>query len=297
LPEGLISIESYGMSGLKLQNITIPSTLKSIGFHGQDWCDYKGVNVYITDLAAWCNIDFQMYNGYAGNYCANPLSNKGSLYLNGELVSHLIVPEGTTAIKTLAFIGCTSIEKVTIPGSVTTIGSCAFRDCINLTDVDMQEGVRTIEHAAFSNTSIINLWLPNSIELIENGVFSGCKQLVSINIPDNLKELESTLFYGCNSLTTIIISSNSKLTTISNSQYSSSSGDTGSVFYGCTSLTEITLPVTLQYIGTYAFNGCSALININYLGTIEQWNAIEKASSYNATIASQLIVNCTNGSI
>lgn len=42
-------------------------------------------------------------------------------------------------------------------------------------------------------------------------------------------------------------------------------------FYGCSNLVSITLPSSLDGIGAYAFNGCSGLTTMNYLGTIEQW--------------------------
>lgn len=43
-----------------------------------------------------------------------------------------IIPEGTTCIEREAFLGCTSLERVTIPESVTMIGSMAFLKCSSL---------------------------------------------------------------------------------------------------------------------------------------------------------------------
>lgn len=40
-------------------------------------------------------------------------------------------------------------------------------------------------------------------------------------------------------------------------------------FKGCSSLVEITLPASLTSIGTYAFNGCSALTKVNGLGSTQ----------------------------
>lgn len=73
-------------------------------------------------------------------------------------------------------------------------------------------------------------------------------------------------------------------------------------FYGCASLTSIDLPDTLTSIGDSAFalggdydfaNSCYA--NINYAGTIEEWNAIEKLEGgwYDCTIT----ITCLDGDI
>ncbi len=87
----------------------------------------KLVNVYITDLAAWFNIDF-------AEGPANPLFHNnnykkdGNLYLNDVLIENLNnIPSAVTAIKSFALIGCTSIKHITIPASVTSIGYRTFR--------------------------------------------------------------------------------------------------------------------------------------------------------------------------
>ena len=48
-----------------------------------------------------------------------------------------------------------------------------------------------------------------------------------------------------------------------------------SAFKDCSSLTSITIPNSVTSIGYYAFEGCSSLTSVNYLGTIDQWVAID----------------------
>ena len=82
----------------------------------------------MTDLAAWCNIDFE-------NYSANPLFSAHNLYLNGELVKDLVIPNSVTSIGEWAFYGCSSLTSITIPNSVTSIGVDVFAYCDKLVDV------------------------------------------------------------------------------------------------------------------------------------------------------------------
>ena len=79
-------------------------------------------------MAAWCAIDF-------ANGSANPLSYAHNLYLNGELVIDLVIPDGVTSIGRNAFYSYDSLTSITIPDSVTSIGEEAFYGCTGLTSV------------------------------------------------------------------------------------------------------------------------------------------------------------------
>jgi hypothetical protein len=57
-------------------------------------------SVHITDLAAWCRISFDGRN-------ANPLYYAENLYLNGTLVTDLVIPNDITSIRNHAFQGYT----------------------------------------------------------------------------------------------------------------------------------------------------------------------------------------------
>jgi hypothetical protein len=84
--------------------------------------------VYITDLAAWCQIDF-----YDSN--SNPINYAKNLYLNEELVNNLIIPNEVTEIKPYAFYGAESIKTVTIHDGVNSVGNQAFSLCFYLSSI------------------------------------------------------------------------------------------------------------------------------------------------------------------
>ena len=84
--------------------------------------------VNISDVKAWCHIDF-------GKSDANPITKARRLYINGEEVKKLVIPNGTERIGRHAFDGCESLMSVVIPNSVKSIGENAFQDCINLYSV------------------------------------------------------------------------------------------------------------------------------------------------------------------
>lgn len=126
------SIGEWAFSGCsRLTSIAIPASVTKIDCTAFDSCtSLKGV--YITDIAAWCGILFKKPDKGSFHY---PLEYARNLYLNGTLVSELVIPDGVTSIGEHAFYRCKSLTSVVIPDSVTEIGEYAFESCTNLKTV------------------------------------------------------------------------------------------------------------------------------------------------------------------
>jgi len=183
--------------------------------------------VYITNLKAWCNILFKHEDSFGSS---NPLSNGADLYLNGEKVEKLVIPDGVTEIKSYAFYNCKSIKEVTIPSSATSIGRGTFSSCTSLASIEIPAGVTSIGYDAFSGCkSLASVEIGDSVTSMGGGVFAGCTSLVSIEIPAGVTSIGYEAFSSCTSLTSIEIPDS--VTSIGNY-----------AFYNCTGLEEITLP-------------------------------------------------------
>ena len=181
------SIGSYAFEySSDITSITIPNSITSFGSGAFYGCS-KLKEVHISDIAAWCRIDF------ASSY-ANPLYYAKNLYLNGELVTELVIPEGVKEIKKYAFRNCTGLTSVEIPNSVASIGDYAFYDCTGITSVVIGAGLTSIGSSAFSGcssiASITSLISAESLFAVNPYVFYGVdKNSCILYVPVGAKEV------------------------------------------------------------------------------------------------------------
>ena len=222
----------------KLTSVNIPNSVTSIGLEAFYGCSSL-TSVHTTDLAAWCNIDFE-------GYSANPLSSAHNLYLNGELVKDLVIPNSVTSIGERTFQGCSSLTSVTIPNSVTIIRDMAFSYCSSLTSIT----------------------IPNSVTSIGDMAFSYCSSLTSITIPNSVTSIRSSAFEGCSNITSVTWNAKNCNSCNFGSQVASFEFGNevevipSSLCQGMTKLTAITIPNSVTSIGNRAFDNCSSLTSV-----------------------------------
>ena len=250
IPNSVTSIGDYAFDGCSgLTSVTVGNSVTSIGTRAFYKCSgLKSVN--ISDLAAWCNISFSGRD-------ANPLYYAHHLFLNGEEIKDLVIPNSVTSIGERAFEGCIGLTSVTIPNSVTSIGGSAFSGCSGLTSVTIGNSVTSIGNSAFYYCSgLTSVTIPNSVTSIDYSAFYGCSGLTSITIPNSVTSIGEKTFYGCSGLTSV---------TIPNSV--TSIGE--SAFYNCKKLPSVVLPNELKLIKANTFNGCTSLSSITIPEKVE----------------------------
>ena len=199
-----------------LKEIVIPASVQTIEAAAFFNCEALE-KVEITDADVWCTTEF--YDVHA-----NPLFYAGNLYVNGQLVTNVQLPDGSEYVGDYVFAGASCLKTVTIPGSVKWIGAMAFYNCDGLTTLTVPGGVERIGYRAYDD----------------------CDGLKAVTIPGNVKDIYSSAFANCDSLTTLNLAEG--VLEIA-----------GNAFADCVSLEEVTLPASVEFVGWNCFSGCTAL--------------------------------------
>ncbi|MDE7158455.1 MAG: leucine-rich repeat protein, partial [Clostridiales bacterium] len=189
------------------------------------------------------------------------------------------IPDTITEIGQNTFYGCRQLVTVKIGSDsrLTTIGNNAFSACSSLKTITIPKGVTTIGDAAFNNCASLegfSVASGNTVYRSENGhlIESATETLIrGVNnayVPNGVKILAQGAFRRANGIT------------------------------------QLNIPKSVEEIGNY-FIADSTITKINYAGTEEEWNAIQKSATMwnygnrevRLTYASKVLVayfSCTN---
>jgi hypothetical protein len=166
-----------------------------------------------------------------------------------------------------------------LPSRVSSIGNRTFYGCGNLLvitvdpenkDFSSVDGVLLDKNqttlVAFPGGRGGGYTIPGTVTDIQEGAFSGCDKLNSIQFPGGVTRIANGAFSGCGSLTQVTFPGS-----VARIGYGA--------FYMCGGLTELTFPASLTHIGDGAFYGCSSVKEIYFEGN---------APSAGSSVASRL---------
>lgn|GEM_PF-1579258 len=266
-----------------LETITVsPNTKKFDTFFWRS--DFKGV--YISDIAAWCAVEFNSFD-----------LNNSPLYLNGEEIKDLVIPASVTELKEDTFVNG-NFTSIVIPDTVNTIADNAFRGCKSLKTLTMPitaissgsfSGCENIEYITLTGgtdgkmptgisgypwtdtDNLKNVTFAEGVTYIASRSFQGTN-LTELVFPSTMQEIAQYAFYGC--------------ATIRSIDFGGCEEIGNNAFYNGYGLQRVFFGKNLTYVGSSAFSGCPATVTY-YEGSASeaydiQFNSFNKAVDTNA---------------
>ncbi|HAX84496.1 MAG TPA: hypothetical protein DCY15_08705 [Ruminococcaceae bacterium] len=143
-----------------------------------------------------------------------------------------------------------SFKEVSLPSTVTEIGDCAFAYCESLEKINLSESVETIGYSAFESCkSLTDVTFPKSLKVICDAAFYSCS-FDAVSLP------YGTEYVGSYSFTNPLPSDESeKLKKI---ELADTIKFIGNEAFAWSGVTEVTMPQSLEYLGS-AFSNCRRL--------------------------------------
>lgn len=121
IPDSVTEIGSYAFSDCtNLLSVYIPASVTYISDNAFADCSRMS-KAEFESIESLCNIKF--VNAYS-----NPLSQAHHLYINGNEITDLVIPNTVTAIDTWTFFDCTSLTSIDIPNSVKYLSLARLMD-------------------------------------------------------------------------------------------------------------------------------------------------------------------------
>lgn len=161
----------------------------------------------------------------------------GTVFFSASDAETLVIPETVNGYSVSGVSGFTGsvIADIQLPETLKYIGENAFSQCSQLEKIEINCPEAVIGKSAFAASAIQTADI--TAEIIDENAFMNCRELNSVLLNEGVEAIEAYAFYGCGNLTEIEISSTVK--TIGQ----------GAFLY--TAVNSITIPETVEIIGTY----------------------------------------------
>ncbi len=213
-----------------------------------------------------------------------------SAFYRCDSLTEFVIPDSVVEIGEAAF-SATGLKKVTIgsglkwlserlfekcealseivfsdAGNLETIKNHAFSECDALTSLTLPQGLKSVEYACFFNDdSLESVELPDSVNHVGNGAFTGSK------LYKDQIDADRTYVYADDWLIYVTPEVKNSIEKINNETGLKDEvvGIADSVFKQAENLKQVVFPANLKYIGQSAFAECSVLWKVDTANVVE----------------------------
>lgn len=283
IPDNVKVIKAYAFSNIS--TLTLGNSVEYIEISAFNHYSGSLSAVYAPSIEAWLNIEF-----------SDAFHSDATIYVDGEVLTEVIVPESITVIHKYAFSGNDNIVSFVGSSTLETIEESAFYNCQSLESVDLGGAKYVAENAFYQCYDLTEITASNVITIGE-GAFMGVSAITELTLGSSLLEVGESAFgqyranmadeanvyfegsaddwakinfanmysspLGCSSDYTINFYLNGEQPT----EITLSTETIGNfAFYRVPYIVSVTLEDTVKTIGQAAFAECSALTTVTMNG-------------------------------
>ena len=263
LKTGVVTIADAAFSGCTALNaIDLPyATLTYVGVSSFAGCPLTG-NKFVYSIKNG-EVTLERYTDDATEVViADTVGGKklstvaASAFLGKTTVTKITIGANVKKLGASAFAGLVKLAKVETNDTLAEIGANAFDGCVALTAVTLPDALLTIGARAFADTSIVYVEIPANVGTLSATAFDGSDlEEIEVDAANKTYSAIGALLFEVSTRTLL-----RAYGTAAEVEVPTSAGIIGeSAFAGRTALEKVTLPTTVTKIRTLAFSGCTAL--------------------------------------
>ncbi|MBQ1270568.1 MAG: leucine-rich repeat domain-containing protein, partial [Clostridia bacterium] len=262
LCEGLEEIGIGAFENSIIEQLALPSTLKSVGRYAFGYTKLKDVFLnsndtdfgyysFSTDTHIECHggrlphdaIAHEYDDDYSDDYDEYENYDEYVEYEEGKKPDPL--PEDAAEVPIRYYMFYPN-DTVTLPKGIKVIGEEAFHEA-GITEIELPYGCQRIEDAAFRCCNKMRkIIIPETVSFFGASAFAACTELQEITIPEGTEVIPYDCFISCTSLRKVIIPESVR-------------SIEGLAFSSCRALEEIVILSPSIEITENAFDGCESL--------------------------------------
>ena len=210
LPDSLTTISEMAFYANGLESIVFPPRLVRIEDNAFGACKSLTA-VHVKDIETWSKLRFTKIN-------ANPLTMAHYLYINGEKMTEIVIPESVDILRDYAFCGL-AVDHMTInAGTLHAINTYTFYNS-SIEQLDIQDAeawcgitlhdaesnpMRHASHVYLDGQDLndAQLMIPETVSAIGDYTFTGLK-INGLTIPRNITSIGHGAFSDCDELNAV----------------------------------------------------------------------------------------------
>lgn len=290
----VIEIGDYAFKSSKLQSISMPETIVSIGNYAFSGCSNLTSVLFSKSLTTIGENAFEKCTSLQQVNLPNTVSKVGDGTFQESGLLSFTAPKDLDYLSCYMFSNCKNLQEVNLHDNIKKIGNCnpnisgsnwrtyggSFASCKSLNNIKLPANLEVIGDDAFCSTSLENVEIPAGVRNIGLGAFRWNTKLKSINFPANIEYIGGGALNECKGLESVDLSHSTKLKFLYVGTFEDCTGlkqvklpnslleiskDVVSywgTFSGCISLEDIELPASLEVIGRDSFRDCNKIKRI-----------------------------------